>query len=194
MLPLRTSSIDHMWDLDMDRVISPVEQEWSAAGTAAAAVSRWELESGLGLPDDYRRFVIRYDGGRPYPNMFKHTALDDQGAQNPSDHLVDPLYSWDRVVTWSGELGNRLPPKCLAIGADPGLLEIVLSLRAEDYGAVYSWVRNRAVWGSAENSYLCRQAPSFGGFVAALSDDAEQSGRACWYTPRADRLKRELAV
>lgn len=183
-----------MWDLEMNRVISPVEQGWTADGAVASAVSRWEQESGLRLPDDYRRFVIRYDGGRPYPNMFKHTALDDQGSENPSDHLVDPLYRWDHVVTWSRQLGNRLPPECFAIGADPGLLEIVLSLRAEDYGAVHSWVRNRAVWGSPENSYLCPQAPSFSAFVAALSDDYEQSGRSCWYTPQAERLQRKLDV
>ena len=178
----------------MKRVISPLEQKWSADGAAASAVSRWEEESGLRLPGDYRRFVIRYDGGRPYPNMFRHTALDDQGAANPSDHLVDPLYSWEHVVTWSGQLGNRLPSRCLAIGADPGLVEIVLSLRVEDYGAVHSWVRNLGVWGSPENGYLCPQTPSFSAFVASLFDDAEQNGRAGWRTPQAERLQRDLDV
>lgn len=119
---------------------------------------------------------------------------DSDGSENPSEHLIDPLYSWDRAVTWSKDLGNRLPTESLTIGADPGLLEIVLSLRTEDHGAVYGWVRNRAMWGSVDNSYLCRLAPSFGTFVASLFDDEARSGHACWYTPHGERLKRKLEV
>ncbi|WP_367185494.1 SMI1/KNR4 family protein [Mesorhizobium ventifaucium] len=53
-------------------LISPVDREWHAGGHAASAISSWEHETGLRLPDDYRGFMIRYNGGRPYPNMFKH--------------------------------------------------------------------------------------------------------------------------
>jgi hypothetical protein len=180
--------------MPMERLISPIERDWHADGDTAAALSRWEQETGLRLPDDYRRFLIRYNGGRPYPNLFRHSARDADGAQNPTEHFVDPLYGWDRVVPWSSELANRLPPGSLAIGADPGLLEIVLSLRPEDHGAIYSWLRNRAAWGSAENSYLCPQASSFSAFVASLSDDDEKNGHACWHTPLGERLRRKLDV
>jgi len=114
----------------MDKLISPIGEDWSADREAASAISTWERDTGLRLPDDYRGFVLRYDGGRPYPLTFRHTALEAEGFENPSEHYLDPLYSWDRVVSWSQELGNRLPAGCMSTGADPGLLEIVLSLRA----------------------------------------------------------------
>jgi hypothetical protein len=178
----------------MDRLISPVDGEWNADGAAAAAISGWEHATGLRLPDDYRGFMFRYDGGRPYPNMFRRVALVPHEGECLSEHFLDPFFNWDRVVTWSKELGNRLPPESLAIGADPGLVEIVLSLRRDDYGAVYSWVRNWGVWGSEENSYLCLQAPSFAAFVASLFDDKEGNGYAYWHTPAGERLQRTLDV
>lgn len=178
----------------MDRLISPVGKEWGADGAAAPAISAWEHETGLRLPDDYRGFMLRYDGGRPYPLTFRHTALDAQGFENPSEHYLDPFYDWNRVVAWSEELGNRLPPGTVSVGADPGLLEIVLSLREGDHGAVYSWVRNWGAWGNEENSYLCPQAPSFRAFVTSLFDDGERNGYDYWHTPRRERLKRDLDV
>lgn len=175
----------------MERVISPVGEEWQAA--EASAIADWERSAGYALPADYRAFLVGYDGGRPYPNMFSHTALVFDDAAE-TEHFVDPFYAWDRVVAWSHELGNRLPAGCLAIGADPGLVEIVLSLRDEDFGATYSWVRNWAGWGSAENSYLCPQAPSFAAFVAGLFDDDQRTGHDYWHTPRRERLQRRLEV
>ncbi|CAH2395486.1 hypothetical protein MES4922_120188 [Mesorhizobium ventifaucium] len=120
------------------------------------------------------------------------STLDAQGFENPSEHFLDPLYSWDHVVTWTGEFGNRVPSGSLAIGADPGLIEIILSLRMEDHGAVYSWVRNWGVWGSEENSYLCPQAATFVAFVASLFDDEEKNGYDYWHTPYRERLQRKL--
>lgn len=177
----------------MERWISPVGEQWQTGQAVATAISDWERSTGFALPNDYRAFLVGYNGGRPYPNMFRHTALvADDTAE--TEHLVDPFYAWDRVVAWSRELGNRLPAGCLAIGADPGLLEIVLSLRSEDFGATYSWVRNWANWGSAENSYLCPQASSFAAFVAVLFDDEAQTGHDYWHTPRRESLKRRLDV
>ncbi|MEZ0472672.1 SMI1/KNR4 family protein [Luteimonas salinilitoris] len=179
----------------MDRLISPVGEKWETGEALASAISGWEQRAGYALPGDYRAFLISYNGGRPYPNMFRHTALaPEEWCENPTEHFVDPFYAWDRVVAWNHELGNRLPTGCLAIGADPGLLEIVLSLRTEDFGAIYSWVRSWSMWGSDENNYLCPQASSFGAFVASLFDDDEQNGYDYWHTPRRESLKRRLNV
>jgi len=176
-------------------LICPVGESWEAGEPINQAIADWEKSADYALPADYRTFLINYNGGRPYPNMFRHTALTpEEGSPNPTEHFVDPLYSWDRAVSWSNELGNRLPTGCLAIGADPGLLEIVLSLRAEDVGAVYSWVRNWADWGSAENRYFCPQASSFGVFIAALFDDDEKNGYDYWRTPRGESVQRALNI
>lgn len=177
----------------MDRLIFPLEEGWGADETAAA-ITQWEGETGLRLPADYRAFLLSYDGGRPYPNIFAHTARDPGGSGNPTESYLDPLYRWAHIVSWSAELGNRLPPKTLTIGANPGLIELLLSLRDEDHGAVYSWVRNWGEWGSEENDYLCPQAKTFSAFVMSLTDDEEKNGFDYWHTPDCDRLQRELVV
>lgn len=178
----------------MDRLISPLGDGWSEAGANAEAIAQWERETALRLPDDYRAFLLRYDGGRPYPNLFWHTAREPGDFPNPSEGYIDPISGWARVVSWSAELGNRLPPKTLAIAADPGLVEILLSLREEDHGAIHSWVRNWGGWGSQDNDYLCPQAASFTAFIASLSDDEEKNGYEYWHTPATARLQRELIV
>lgn len=178
----------------MDRWISPASETWPAPDATAAAIAKWESDTGLRLPADYRAFMLRCDGGRPYPNIFAHTARDPGDFPNPTESYLDPLYRWARVVAWSAELGNRLPPRTLAIGADAGLLEILLSLREEDHGAVYSWVRNWGAWGNEENDYLCPQASTFAGFVTSLTDDEEKNGYDYWHTPQRERLQRELVV
>ena len=166
----------------MQRWIAPRTE--SRPAPTPAALDAWQTDAGLLLPDDYRTFLLRHNGGHPYPQKFQHTALEPGDFDNPTEHYLDPLYAWEKVLGWSAELGNRLPAACLAIGADAGLIEIVLSLRPEDHGAVYSWVRNWAVWGNEDNRYLCPQASSFTAFMRSLNDDEEENGLAAWRTPK----------
>jgi hypothetical protein len=178
----------------MERWIKPLGDGWADKGVEEA-IEGWERASGLRLPDDYRAFMVRYDGGRVYPLMFRHTAREPDDAPNPTEHFVDPLYDWDHVVAWREDLGDRVPAQCLVIGADPGLIELILSLRQDDHGHVYSWVRNLGgPWSSPGNDYLCPQAPSFRDFIASLSDNEDQDGYEHWRTPGALRMRRPLEV
>ena len=175
----------------MDRWILPVGADWATIAPTDA-IKGWERRSGFRLPDDYRTFMMRYDGGRPYPLMFLHTARESDGEPNPTEHYVDPFFEWEYVSSWTEELGNRLPKGCLAIGGDPGLINLILSLRQDDYGCVYSWVRNWGAWSSPENDYLCLQAQSFQGFVESLFENEQMEGYDYWYLPSSKRTQRPL--
>lgn len=175
----------------MERWITPVGNEW-ALKDVAEAVATWERASGLRLPDDYRDFIVRYNGGRPYPLMFMHKAREPGNEPNPTEHFVDSFSDWDRVVSLTNELGDRLPRGCLAIGGDPGLIELILSLRPADHGYVYSWVRNWGAWSSPENDYLCPQAQSFRDLVQTLFENDDEDGYEYWCTPASRRTRRLL--
>lgn len=176
----------------MNALIRPSRPSWDAVADARPAIGAWEQVTGLVLPEDYRSFMLRYNGGSPYPNLFRHAWADEDGQPAESESFLEPLYDWQHAESWTRELGNRLPPQTLAIGADPGLIEIVLSLRQDDYGTIYSWVRNRGAWGDAENSYLCRQAGTFREFVDNLYDTADRMGHGHWHLPGLKHLERRL--
>jgi hypothetical protein len=163
-----------------ERWIKPLQTGLSGAAVSEA-IAAWEDSSSLRLPDNYRRFMTRYNGGQVYPLTFRHTAKEPFDAPNPTEHFLDPVNDWDRVLTWSAELGDRLPEATLVIGRDPGVIEVVLSLREEDHGHVYSWVRNfGGRWSSPENDYLCLQAPSFRAFIEGLFDEEDRIGHEYW--------------
>lgn len=173
----------------MEHLITPVDEGWSEPGTAEPAIAAWETETGLALPADYRRFLLVFDGGRPCPKTFRHGWSED-GAIHTTESYLEPFYAWQRVISWSAELGSRLPPQTLSIGADPGLIELLLSLRPQDHGTVYSWVRN---WGDfgPDNDWLWRQAGSFTEFVHALYDSGGDLDS--WRLPGLVKLERKLA-
>lgn len=174
-----------------ERWIKPLETGW-ADQRVRDAIEAWEGSSGMRLPDDYRAFMTRYNGGRVYPLMFLHTAREPGDAPNPTEHFVDPINDWERVVAWREELGDRLPKESLVIGRDPGLIELILSLREEDHGHVYSWVRNLGgAWSSSDNDYLCLQAPSFREFIEGLFENDDRDGYDYWeMQPRESESRR----
>lgn len=173
----------------LQRLIQPIHDDWRPATAAGPAIAAWEERNAARLPDDYRAFMLCYDGGRPVPKTFRHSWADEDGTTLSEETYLEPFYDWARVVEWSGELGNRIPAGTLAIGANPGLIEVLLSLRAADHGAVYSWLRN---WGAFEpgNDHLCRQADSFRAFVEGLYDDG--AGVDGWRLPGLIHLERRL--
>ncbi len=84
----------------MSRLISPLGQGWEAGETVASAISGWEHSTGYTLPADYRAFLVNYNGGRPYPNMFRHTALfPEEGSPNPTE----PADSDDRAQVFQSD-------------------------------------------------------------------------------------------
>lgn len=177
----------------MERWVKPVGPDW-ATDDPGVAIEAWERRSGLRLPDDYRSFMRQHDGGRPYPLMFLHTAREPDGEPNPTEHYVNAFSDWSYVASWTEELGNRLPKGCISIGGDPGLIELILSLRQDDHGHVYSWVRSWGAWSSTENDYLCPQTQSFRGFVESLFDNDEKEGYDYWYSPSSKRTRRLLEL
>ncbi len=177
----------------VERWIKPLGIGWIEQ-QVIDAIEAWEQAFGMRLPDDYRNFMTRYNGGRVYPLIFTHTAREPGGAPDKTEHFVDPIDDWEGVVARRAELADRLPYGTLVIGSDPGLIEIILSLRPHDHGHVYSWVRNfGGNWSSPDNDYLCLQAASFREFIEGLSENSDRDGYGYWEMqpgqPEAFRLE-----
>jgi cell wall assembly regulator SMI1 len=107
-----------------------------------------QLETSLGikLPDSYRYFLLKHNGGRPKPDVF---AIPDDPIPNQAS-MVDFFYSictdstYDLIETYM-VLQGRIPDNMFAIACDPGGNQICLSLSGEDAGKIYFWDHEQEV-------------------------------------------------
>lgn len=183
------------------RIIAPItegwdrgERDWSYVVDPRQAIEAWEARTGLALPDGFRRFMLAFNGGRPHPRLFRYTVpLERYPSTEPVTQLA-PLYSWASVEAhWRGEVyGSGTPRGMLLIGCDPGGLEVLLSLRPEDAGQIFTWVHTTAPWGTEDNDQIWHQADSFEAFLDSLFDWPDGSDYRGWRVPIFDRLARPL--
>ncbi|WP_020178965.1 SMI1/KNR4 family protein [Methylopila sp. M107] len=175
-------------------LIRPLEADWESVADPTAAIENWEAASGETLPADYRAFLKTFNGGRIYPNMFAYSVPLTGASSTGAMTFLDRLHDWAHVEAVSGGemFGDRFPPGFLAIGCDPGGMEILLSLRAEDHGAAFCWLHDDEPWGSPRNAHVHWLAASFDDFVDGLRDVAERAGRRYWDRPALRRLVRRL--
>lgn len=156
-----------------ESLILPLGPRWSAPGEALARVTGWEARSGLVLPDDYRRFIDAFDGGRVYPNIFVLSVPDEDGSNASRLAVLDRFHAWTDVEAgWTEAAFMGRPPKALAIGRDVGGADILLSLAVEDAGAVHLRPAGEGV--------AHPLAPSFEVFMASLGDVPGLAGFRRW--------------
>lgn len=138
-----------------------------AAAATEARVGAFEAQIGARLPEDYRQFLLRYNGGKPLPSGFR-LAL----RTGPyTDSMVHALYS-----LYDGEFDNledrvrwqRLPPGVIKIGCDPGGNGICLVLTGERRGQI--WFRDHEREAHPPDwSNMDFVAPSFDAFMRGLT-------------------------
>lgn len=188
--------------MNTKRLIAPVttgwnegEHDWSFVKDATADIARWERETGHKVPDDYRRFMLRFNGGRVYPRLFRYTVPLERYPSNEPVTMIESFYSWtDGQEYLRGEMyGRGTPPDMLFIGGDPGGLEVLLSLRPSDWGQVFCWPHTTNIWGIEGNSEIWHQADSFEAFIDSLFDGSDRSDYSAWHVPIYDKLARPLA-
>jgi cell wall assembly regulator SMI1 len=135
-------------------------------------VAAVEEQLGYHLPEDYRRFILAHNGGRPVPDYFPI-----QGNPYFGDHAsVHELH-----CIASGEyldlrrqvqvFRDRVPPELLPIAHDPGGNLLCLGVSGLEYGKVYYWDHEQQVAEGEtpdyENVYLV--ADTFADFLEQLS-------------------------
>lgn len=183
------------------RLIAPViegwnrgERDWSYVVDASQDIIRWENNTGRRLPDGYRRFMLKFNGGRVYPRLFRYNVPLEVYPSTEPVTFVDPFYSWASVESyWRGDIyGSGNPTDMLFIGCNPGGLEILLSLRPVDWGHIFCWPHTTTPWGTEDNTQVWHQSDSFEAFLDSLYDRQDGSDYADWRIPLYDKLARPL--
>lgn len=132
----------------------------------------FERDLGGRLPDPYRQFLLRTNGGRP-PR--ERDTVDVEGLSG-SPTGIQVFYRLGGAVksselTWNREtLSERIPDNLLAIASDSFGSDFCISLKGEDRGAIY-FCDLQSVWGNHDavpNFYPV--APDFDTFLNKLRE------------------------
>ncbi len=125
-----------------DEVVTEYGIRLRSPGTPAPAelVRAFEQQLGFTLPEDFRSFLLRYNGGKPIPSAFllrKRTGPYSDSLV----HRLEGLEPSERAgLRWLHSfMQYRLPVGFLAIGIDPTGNFICLGLDSDARGRVYFW-------------------------------------------------------
>lgn len=137
-------------------------------------VHAWAAEHGYHIPDDYARFITRYNGGTVKPYVFPQTHPDFQAHGGLM--IVEELYDWDAALATSDfttpQPERHLPPGYLAIGADLGeAAYIIMCISAGLIGQILVVEKRRyGIWGFEGHDVVGHVADSFTAFLELLQD------------------------
>jgi hypothetical protein len=135
-------------------------------GVSRERVSAFEREYRLRLPQDYREFLVTYNGG--YPDLTQFTI-----AEAGTDALVHYFIGLGTaqardLVFWLERYREEVPAHFLIIGRDPGGNLLVLGCEGATDPGVYYWDHAHALTGSSDERNTYYLAPSFSEFIDAL--------------------------
>ena len=137
---------------------------------AESEIVRFEKEIDRQLPNDYRDFLGRHNGGVPVPGFFM------DGSDYNRIILLFSLHTQSKRGLRKARLdyGDSLSPRFLSIGRDLGQEPICLDLGPDDYGAIY--LTDGCVEDMGSEVAMRRRTGSFGELLESLVDP--DSGKA----------------
>lgn len=100
-----------------------------------------EKKIGFSLPENYRNFSIKYNGGYPEPGSF---VFFDKNLNRQDGSSVDRfLYIGEKVYgsieNYLRVFDSRVPKSYLPVAHDPGGNLILIKLAGADVGGVFFW-------------------------------------------------------
>src|SRR5262245_15198184 len=97
----------------------------------------FEKEIGSTFPDDYRNFLLTYNGGEPKPYFFKVQGWQyQQSLVNQLKGIIPNGKSVD-LVEDNSIMEGRLPKGFVSIGDDPGGNKLLISTAGSTRGKIY---------------------------------------------------------
>ncbi|MCP3167405.1 SMI1/KNR4 family protein [Myxococcus qinghaiensis] len=131
-------------------------------------VRLFEMRHGLGLPGQYRQFLLSMNGGRPERDLFTIDGLPGNpiGRIHLFFGLNDPIESCN--LDWNlGVFAGRVPEWLIPIATTEGADKICLATAGDRVGGVFYW--DAHAHPGAKSIYLL--ADGFGAFVSSLQSD-----------------------
>lgn len=148
-----------------EATFTPFAKEYGKA--TKAALDAFEVKIGMALPDEYRKFVLKHNGGSFDGAIIKVVQRDEEVTL---DVLcgVGIIPQLD-LTACHDRLAPDLPEQSFVIGHDPGGNPFLMDLsRADEPGAVYYWDIHHMLNKRTRKAVAYQLTKSFGAFLAGL--------------------------
>ncbi|ANB59920.1 SMI1/KNR4 family protein [Anoxybacteroides amylolyticum] len=131
-------------------------------------IDEFEQYIGFSLPEDYRHFLLQYNGGKPRERYYSF-FVEELNESIPLNVLygLDTDIEQVNLKVWHDEYRDDLIENCIIIGSDPGSGMIVLVNDNEERG-VYYWDHSWHFDQSNEENNLYKISDSFQNFFDGL--------------------------
>ncbi|MBC1458840.1 SMI1/KNR4 family protein [Listeria newyorkensis] len=131
-------------------------------------IVRFEHANGLRLSDQYKHFLLDYNGGYIEPNIFKISDEQGESALNTL-YGLDISEDYDELAGIYETMDGTIPSNFISIGDDADGNQICLGLDELYYGKIFIWIHDMGEDEEMSNMFLL--ANDFNSFLDNLYED-----------------------
>ncbi len=136
-------------------------------------LAEFEAKAGVHLPNDYKDFLLQYNGGKPIPSFFWIISRED----GSSVYQFYGLYSESNPIsinTFKGDVNYGIPDSMLPIGDDGTGNFICIGISAENIGNIYFLDHDKHSYHNPNSlDGTTKLADSFNDFLFSLTESPE---------------------
>lgn len=148
-----------------------ISVEFSSKTIAEKDIINLEATLDIKLPEEYRKFLLEFNGGRPTPRGFK--TIDKKVHSRVKMFIPLGIENHQNLekVYLEYVVGNKIPNTVFPIAIDPLENFILLSLDKKNFGTVLFWDRMEEKEGyTASFKKIKHVASSFTEFLESLTE------------------------
>ncbi|MBC2180324.1 SMI1/KNR4 family protein [Listeria booriae] len=130
-----------------------VSIESSNKKATSAAIEDFEQRYNLKLAEDYKKFLLDFNGGYADPNVFKISEEQGESALNTLYGLgIDDEY--DELESVYESLDGIIPSDFISIADDSGGNQICLGVDDDYFGKVFVWIHDMEIEEDMDSMFL----------------------------------------
>lgn len=133
--------------------------------TTRGKIRQFEITYGISLPDDYKSFLLKFNGG--YPSDDLAFNIEEDGTDSVLSHFYELGKSTDEIQSLEECISDLvqtgfIPPNYLPIADDAFGNQICVGLSEEIFGQIFFWDHE------GNDQTMVRVASNFQSFLEGL--------------------------
>jgi hypothetical protein len=150
-------------------MINIIEVEESKPPTNFSEIEKFEELVEAKLPEDYKQFLLKHNGGHPITDGFKLIQPINEKNKEAGIAWFYALYDGDgsNIIKEFKRSRDELPDNLLPIAHGSGG-RTCLGIKGKEYNKVYYWTTNWSFWRGEEYNKLYLAANSFSEFINGM--------------------------